>query len=615
MRFYKFLEEKINSLEIWDVLSFLGMVIYLAQSVFFAHTTIISLDEGGYLYKGLMFARGVYSPFQPYGFLMNKMPLAFLIPGWFQVIFGAGLRAGRYLAVLQGLLALIGLWLAARRLTGKAWAVLPVWVLVFSPAVIKVYSLAATQSLIACLLAWVLLLAVGKDRSTGQLVLASLLTAVMVMARQNMVAVFPLLILYIYWRHGIKKSAWAALAGFGAIAVGHVMYWPSIVQIWIYWLPDILVPAQLQNLQASGPSSWNPSVNIYGILLSMSDGIVWYFFTLTCFLLALVFFPKKNDLMEGETYKDLTFLAVLYGVLFGMHAAASLFGNYCTFCFSPYLAFFGGAGLLFVTMIIPKINFQAGLLRSSILIFAILLFSAAVGYSIFDESGYFFASLPVPRSLIPSEGFTSLGSIISNKFDLDPGSTRKISAVIGGGLIGTALILFASGVTAAFFKGRSAFPRVAAHLFLICGTLFSPFFSGHYARPDCEMDVIISNEKVGQYLADFIPPGSKVYWDGGLSFVPMLYVPQAIIYPPQVNSGYSFMLSSDSDKLLRLGQWNQELKEQWLGQSDIFVIEGKRYKNWETFLTGDRFEEYPRSEFSTSCLSNSNLRIFKRISP
>jgi hypothetical protein len=133
------------------MLAAIGGLVYLVQSILFAHTTISNLDEGAYLYKGYLFAEGIYRPFQPYGVLTNKGPLSFLIPGYFQELFGPGLRSGRYLAVLEGTLALIGVWIVIRRMSGLWLAACAVWVMALSSAVIKVYSVGATQSLIACI--------------------------------------------------------------------------------------------------------------------------------------------------------------------------------------------------------------------------------------------------------------------------------------------------------------------------------------------------------------------------------------------------------------------------------------------------------------------------------
>ena len=64
-----------------EFLALLGVLLYLIQAWHYAHTTIPGLDEGSYLFKGYLYLHGIYEPFQPYGPLTNKAPLAFLIPG------------------------------------------------------------------------------------------------------------------------------------------------------------------------------------------------------------------------------------------------------------------------------------------------------------------------------------------------------------------------------------------------------------------------------------------------------------------------------------------------------------------------------------------------------
>src|SRR3990172_8033653 len=85
-------------------ITILGGLAYLSQSLVYAHTQFSLLDEGAYLYKGYLFATGQYRLYQDYGPWTNHMPLAFLIPGYVQVLFGPGLRTGRYLAVGLSLL-------------------------------------------------------------------------------------------------------------------------------------------------------------------------------------------------------------------------------------------------------------------------------------------------------------------------------------------------------------------------------------------------------------------------------------------------------------------------------------------------------------------------------
>ena len=59
------------------ILAWFGAAIYLIQAFLYAHTTTSRLDEGDYLYKGILFATGQYHPFELYGVWMDKAPLAF----------------------------------------------------------------------------------------------------------------------------------------------------------------------------------------------------------------------------------------------------------------------------------------------------------------------------------------------------------------------------------------------------------------------------------------------------------------------------------------------------------------------------------------------------------
>lgn len=104
-----------------NLLSLIGGFVYLIQSWLYAQMQTSLLDEGAYLYKGYLFAIGKYWPYQDYGPWTNHMPLSFLIPGYAQAVFGPGLRTGRYLAVILGLLTIIGLWVITRRLGGSWW--------------------------------------------------------------------------------------------------------------------------------------------------------------------------------------------------------------------------------------------------------------------------------------------------------------------------------------------------------------------------------------------------------------------------------------------------------------------------------------------------------------
>ncbi len=126
------------------------------------------------------------------------------------------------------------------------------------------------------------------------------------------------------------------------------------------------------------------------------------------------------------------------------------------------------------------------------------------------------------------------------------------------------------------------------------------------------MDVIAANEQVGRHLAEVIPPGSQVYWNGGLSVAPLLYAPQVRIYLPQINDGYAYRVGGDSQELLKYGLWNDILAAQWKQEADYVIVEAWRYPKMKPDLPESTFVELPRFRVQTSCIEGSDLRIFQR---
>jgi hypothetical protein len=133
------------------------------------------------------------------------------------------------------------------------------------------------------------------------------------------------------------------------------------------------------------------------------------------------------------------------------------------------------------------------------------------------------------------------------------------------------------------------------------------------SSPDCEQDILSANEQLGAHLASVIPADSLVYWDGGLSFAPMVYVPHVRIFPPQINDGYTYRIGGDPDTLFRFSHWNSELNDQWMKSADVFIIESKRYSTWKSFLNPQEFEEYQKPPTAPSCEDGAGLRIFHRL--
>lgn len=598
---------------IWtaDAVALTGLFVYVFQSIFFAHTTISNLDEGAYLLKGTLFVAGEYRPFDP-GISTNKAPFAFLIPGYVQLLFGPGLRTGRYLAVLFGILAVIGTWVASRRIGGKWLAAAAVWVFASSPMVIKIYSGGATQSTIACLLAWALALSLGEKRQNWQLMLAGFLTGLMMMVRQNMMPVLPLLTIYVFWQHGWKSASLLLISGLALVIPVHIIYWPSILQLWT-WIPVIQFPAEIL-YNGGGTFSWSPEISYASRVLSVFQSIRFHFVALAGSFISLLLWPKIKNWKSQVDFRMGLFLLILFWGLIFMHSLAAIGKDYCVFCFTPYIAFFNVAGILLLVVSVSSWVDRPTILKQFLLVVVFFIIFAGVGFSAFEDLGPSLLKLPAPRMrdlrILP--GFVTVWDILSNKFQINYNDAmRYVSTVFGFAVYGLLLLIVylvwrrTRIISVNFFKYFSS-------AILILAIVLSPVLHGSAAAKDCDSDIIADNERIGAHLKSIIAPGSLVYWDGGLSTAPLLYLPGIKIFPAQINGGYSFVSDGNTAELFRFGWWNKEMKSEWKATADFFIVEEKRYGVWKDFFTADQFDEFERSPVGTSCLEESRLRVFHR---
>lgn len=593
-----------------DAVALIGLLAYLIQSLVFAHTTISNLDEGAYLLKGLLFANGEYRPFDP-GISTNKAPLAFLIPGYVQLLFGAGLRTGRYLAVFFGAMAVIGTWTAARRIGNRWLAAGAVWVLALSPVVIKTYSVGVTQSTIACMMAWMLALSLGEKRETWHLVLSGLLAGLMMLVRQNMMPVMPLLAIYAFWQHG-WKSIGLLISGLTVVVAVHMMYWPEILQIWS-WVPLINLPAGT-NYSGGGAQIWDPEISLISRVLSIFQSVRFHFVALIGSIISLLLWPKFGSWKSRIDFRMGVFLLILFWGLIVMHAMAAIGLDYCVFCFSNYISFFNIAGILLLVVVARSWNWHPARPTQTLLIFVLLIIFTGMGFSAFEDIGPSLLKLPAPRMrdlrILP--GFITWWDILSNKFHLNNNLAIKYASTFFGFVTGCLIIATGYFIWRRRWRSRAGFGAFFASAILALGLVASPILHGSAGIKECNSDLILANEQIGSHLRGIIPEGSSVFWDGGLSGAPLLYLPGATIFPAQLNSSYSFIRNGETAEVIRFGFWNEELATEWKASADFFIIEAERYGGWKDFFTPDKFVEYQRSPVGTSCLNDSQLRIFRR---
>lgn len=592
-----------------ETFAFLGGLAYLLQSLLHAHREETNFDEGLYLLKGFLFATGVYEPFQPYGVLTNKPPLAFLIPGYVQVWFGPGLRAGRYLSVFFGVLALVGLWILARRVGNRWLAAGAVWAFAVSPVIIGVYSLAITQVLVNCMLTWVLVLALGEKRPLWQLIASGLLAGLLIFTRYNVIAVIPLLGVYLWRQQGWKAALLAMAASALVLLAGAARYWPNILTLFTTALPGRLAPfLDPYRYPDLGEPFWNPSVAWDGRLLAFFQGLRLEFLPVVGSLAAMLLWPKICRWKDAATFRIALFLSSLYVVLLLMHLWASVLNNYCVFCFLAYLAFFHSVGILLLVVLVQAWETNPGPLRQVVIVLFTLLLFAGLGFSLFEELG---------NDLITLNGghlvsVPSLWQVLSGF-----GWERKLAKQAAS----TALGLFAGFIflflVYVVYRWKRKIVRnfgfALVNAILLFGFLFSWALTGNNRANTCNLDVIEAYEENGAHLAKNIPAGSLVYWDGGLSVVPLLYIPGVEIFPGQLNQDYAFRIGGDPEQLRRAGLWNEALAQQWKNEADFLLIEEARYNGWKDDLAdGERYEELTPVPQPFSCREGSRIRIFER---
>ncbi len=614
-----------------ELLAGLGLVIYLVQAWVYAHAQASVLDEGAYLYKGYLFATGQYTPYQDFGPRTNHMPLSFLIPGTIQKWFGPGLRVARYAAIVFSFSGLLAVWLMARRLAGRWWAVLGVLAFALNPSLIKMYSVATSQGLVFFFLAWSLFFFLGDDRKQWQLVVGAIFAGLLYLTRVNMSPILGLMAVYLVWRIGWRRGGYALAAGVLLVAIFHLAYWPNILNFYSSQVPlPAVVNAAIAQAnpiatqtpkpthtpkptRTPGPTStpdatkiwratqtalalstpvvvtltpaavvenirlWDPEAAGATRIASFFVGFRAHFVALLGFLIgwAYLIFGRERRQLANEG--ALLFLLIAYSILVLIHTWSSLGQNYCVYCFESYLAFFDVIGISLGLLALTR--WCAALSKYAIGLFAviILLLLTLLGYGAAADVGSVLAAINVSRISLSGiqPGSMELWGLFANKFGLDYKTIVVIlSTALGAGLGLVVLIAWylAARITRqaeAALSGRTPFM-----ILLIMSIVLSPtVMLGSSPRSyDCPGDVLASQEAVGAALQAVIPDGVQVYWRGSLSAVPLLYIPAASTYPAQINSNYTLHQGGNAYRLLVRGLWNDELSIRWIEEADYLLI-------------------------------------------
>ncbi len=622
--------------ELWGIktwialaVALLGAVVYLAFSIHFANTQRPTIDEGLYLYKGYLFAKDIYHPYQDYGPRTEYSPLSYLIPGYIQLWFGPGLRTGRIFAIIIGVLALLGLWASARRLAGPWWAALAVWAVALNPAIIRFYSFGLSQGLAICLLMWTLFLVLGEGRSIWQTCLSAALAGLILLSRQNMAPVLPVLLVFIFWQYGRKQGLLSALAGLAVVIIGFLIFWPGILEAWAPWLPASLTPfLNAWRLPEGITSALNSQPDWKTLLYAFLEGLRFHFVAVAGSIVGLVLWPARKVWKSEQQFRAGVFLAVLFFLLFLIHTWAGLgigginYGN--AYTVNPYYAFFSYTGLLLTIAVFSNLQGYLSVVKTILLSGIIILLSTGVGYGSFLITSGILLYIRVPRiwSFLSSgkilNGNVALWDFLANKYGIAYDTSRWLLPLLAGLLCGLLILLIGYSIWLLFrhnrlFQFYTPGTSIAA-VFLLAGMLLSPSIAlgGGFTQWDCNMNVIQTYEQTGQFLASNISANDLVYWDGGNAVALLLYAPNLRIIPQQLDDQWNYFLGGDSNTLARLGLWNDDLAKLWRDKADVIITQQVDYPKWQPYLQDSKFLEVYPPKIPVDCESNTYLRIFIR---
>jgi hypothetical protein len=600
--------------------SLLGLMVFSIQAGYYAHYFDVTMDEGTYLMKGLLFLRGDYKLFQDYGPWTNKMPLAFLIPGAVQMIFGPGLRTGRYFSIALAILMIAAIWIVTRRIAGKWWAALAVWVMALSSGAIVYYSQAISQVISACMLAWMMVFVLGDDRRWWQILVGTGLASLTVMTRQNMLPVVPILILYLFWQYG-KKVGLLSL-GFSVLLLGgfHALYWPDILKIWLPWTPKLIINwfnlsqysiGGLKSIAAVNLSLWTRFQIFW-------EGFRIYFFILTGTVVGLINWPRKTDWKTTASFKSAILMLTLFGVLFFSHLWAALMNDYCIYCYSGYIAFFAPIGLILVIVLITTSLARSNLFARGGSLIALVMIAAGTGLNAYKLFGDWLMKMAVPRikNLRFQPGEIELWKLFSNKFGWSYEFLERFLPGLFTGLISVIIILFLAFAYFVWLKKKRQviFSGLPIVVFLILGSLFAffPIPGGAKSELNCQQDVLLAHDEVGSFLKETIPEEALVYWENDVSPLPLLYLNKIKLFPAQLNHEHNRRNGGDPDKLARLGYWNEELALQWSREADYLLVADLMVKDLRLkgIIQPDA-DELKATQQLLQCRKQSIIHIYK----
>ncbi len=253
--------------------------------------------------------------------------------------------------------------------------------------------------------------------------------------------------------------------------------------------------------------------------------------------------------------------------------------------------------------------------------FLVIVLSTLAGLGASQEIGADLADIHIPLVLTGTfrSGTIPIWGILENGLGIAITTTRWILPTLLGFIAGLSIVLVGALIIR-FDRKKSLdfryhFSPIVLGTLIILGVLFSPsrMLSALDQGERCDQDVLASIEDSGNHLDQLLPANSLIYWNGGPSAVPLLYILDTHFFPAQLNDVYTFRQGGDPDILEKYGLWNAALSERWVDEADSVIFRENTFSpKWKLWLDENGFTEMPRSPSTNPCAPNHRLRIFMR---
>jgi len=565
------------------LVAFVALFLFILQSISNVNKIPLMFDETLYLFKGYQFIKGNYTPYQAYGFYMNKMPLIYYLYGLIQNWFGVGFLIGRYFSILSAVIMILGYWTLANRLVGKWAGAIMVVSFSLNPALVGIYSQATSQAIAACVLVWTLAITFKKKPSVLRIVVGSAIAGILTLMRLNLFPVIGLIVLFNFWENG-KKSGFISLTTILMILfIGHILFWPGIFKIWLIPIPKFIKNILPFIVKPSGEPVLNQHMSMISRVHSFWEMIRIDYISIIGFILALLFWksPKKKNL---DFHKKITIsLSILFAILLFIHAWETLAKNRCVYCLVPYYSFFYGIGILIFLLSFHDWNKHLSTFNEILFVLIGLFTLTGIGFSTHLDIGENLLSLSVPRirNLHILPGSTTLEALLTNMFHVSHKILKIWVPTSFGFLIALGILLLVIIFRYISLKRVRKYSIGVNFLLIIymLGIILTPtpILAGSRYANSLNCDVLGNLKAVGLDLDKKIPENALIYWGSQGKSFPLVYIKNVRVFPQQLDAGYSMRFGGNTEELERLGYWNEESAIHWQKESDFIIIEYKDF--------------------------------------